>query len=446
MPSSDNADERISHEEFGARFFEHAVSDTRILGALEGLTGDEFEFGPIGAGPAKVAKVSAKGVFGTPSATRRECEEISFRLTIPVELDLHVDLGVDHHHFATAGIDREVGRFVAKYVKREVDKPGIRAARDTDVASRVDRAWKTWVRPAIGLRPQETIKGCEVRMRTGGGKVVAVACLVAAMAAAEPAGAAPKVSYVKKTFSLAPEDEKFKTAKCRGGKSVIGGGFDGGPGDDRLSYLMSSRPVDGRDRGKEPDDGWRVGVRSFNQTVQGSVFAACAKTNPRYDSSKAFGGDAGPGEISGGAASCARPLGGGISIPERAIGAVSENYSAQFSPQDFGWSAAVDIFVGTFTPRIWLVCGPPGTRTRERTVISEENTQHLRETAVEVSCPARTRVSSVGGLGYNLDPGENFITELNVTSNGRGARAAVAGPTGTRGGFSALCVKRLPRR
>ena len=41
-----------------------------------------------------------------------------------------------------AGIEREIGRFVAKYVGRELDKPHIRKARDIDVAARIDGAWK----------------------------------------------------------------------------------------------------------------------------------------------------------------------------------------------------------------------------------------------------------------------------------------------------------------
>lgn len=181
-------DGQISYEEFGRRFFEHAVTETRILAGLGGLTGEPISFGPIGAGPGRLAQVSASGVVGAGWARRLEGDEVSFRLTIPVELDMEIDLGVDRHHFhavvtvglvlharaaeplrvlievvpptrddvevelkadgvraeglrRVAGIDREVGRFVAKYVARELEKPGVRAARDIDVASRIDGAW-----------------------------------------------------------------------------------------------------------------------------------------------------------------------------------------------------------------------------------------------------------------------------------------------------------------
>ena len=181
--------ERIPYAAFGERFFEHAVTADRIVGALEGIAGDPIEFGPIGAGPGKVAKVAAAGQVGRARATPTSGELVGFRLTIPVSLDLKIDIGPDHHVFhaklevnldlcaraadplrvvidieeptsknvtvdleaegmraevlsRVAGIDREIRRFVAKYVAREIDKPHIRAARDIDVAARIDSAWR----------------------------------------------------------------------------------------------------------------------------------------------------------------------------------------------------------------------------------------------------------------------------------------------------------------
>jgi hypothetical protein len=182
-------DDRIPYAEFGERFFSHAVTEARIVGALAGLAGDRIQFGPIGAGPGRLAKVSAEGEVGVGSAAPLEGEHVSFRLSIPVALDLHIDLGVDQHTFhatldvgltltaraahplrvvididpptsrdvtvkleservrsevlrRVAGIDAEIRRFVAKYIARELDKPRIRAARDIDVAARIDGAWK----------------------------------------------------------------------------------------------------------------------------------------------------------------------------------------------------------------------------------------------------------------------------------------------------------------
>jgi hypothetical protein len=188
MAEGDHDDPRVPYAVFGERFFEHAVTQERIVGALGGLAGDPIEFGPIGAGPGRIAHVTASGVVGRGVAARVPGDEIAFRLTIPVALDLQIDLGMDHHRFHAdvavglnlharaaeplrvvidvdpptwrdvsvevkaeglragvlkrlAGIDREIGRFVARFVRRELDKPHIRAARDIDVAARIDGAW-----------------------------------------------------------------------------------------------------------------------------------------------------------------------------------------------------------------------------------------------------------------------------------------------------------------
>lgn len=184
------AGDQVTYADFGERFFVHAVTEERIVGALSGLAGDRIEFGPIGAGPRKLAKVSAAGEFGLASATPLESEYVAFRLSIPVALDLKIELGLDRHSFhaaidvgltltarpaeplrvvidvdpptwrdvtvqveaegvraevlrRAAGVDREIRRFVAKYVAREIEKPHIQAARDIDIAARIDRAWKS---------------------------------------------------------------------------------------------------------------------------------------------------------------------------------------------------------------------------------------------------------------------------------------------------------------
>ncbi len=189
MTSSDPMDDRITYAQFGERFFERAVTQERIVVALGALAGDPIEFGPIGAGPGRIAQVSARGAVGQGAAERLPADGVEFRLSIPVGLELQIDLGPDHHRFGVAlevglhlraraaaplrvvidiepptwrdvdvkleaesrrasllqrvaGIDREIGRFVARYVARELDKPRIRAARDIDVAERIDGAWK----------------------------------------------------------------------------------------------------------------------------------------------------------------------------------------------------------------------------------------------------------------------------------------------------------------
>ncbi len=178
----------MDYGEFGEQFFRHAVTAERIEASLARLAGDPIAFGPIGAGPGKVAQVKARGTVGEGTATPVDDAEVRFRLAIPVALELRLDLGVDVHDFEVdlvvgldlharaeaplrvvidipapdtgdvevklsskalrstilqrvAGIDREIARFVARYVAKEIDKPHIKAARDVDIADRIDEGW-----------------------------------------------------------------------------------------------------------------------------------------------------------------------------------------------------------------------------------------------------------------------------------------------------------------
>ena len=40
-----------------------------------------------------------------------------------------------------AGVDAEIKRFIAKYVREEIDKPASKKAQVIDVAQRLDEAW-----------------------------------------------------------------------------------------------------------------------------------------------------------------------------------------------------------------------------------------------------------------------------------------------------------------
>ncbi|NNH69907.1 hypothetical protein HLB23_08525 [Nocardia uniformis] len=179
----------ISYEEFGRRFLEYAASEQRISGAFGQLTGEAFDFGPIGVGPGRIAKLSATVRLGKPKLDREVLENISFELMIPLEVDLLVDLAVDRYPFHVDGkihlhltvrtaeplrviidiaeprpsdvrvnvasasrrgellrilasVDHEIRRFVARYLAEEIRKPHIVAAIDIDVGARLDAAWK----------------------------------------------------------------------------------------------------------------------------------------------------------------------------------------------------------------------------------------------------------------------------------------------------------------
>ncbi|WP_460700409.1 hypothetical protein [Nocardia thraciensis] len=179
----------ISYEEFGRRFLEYAASERRISGAFAQLTGAAFDFGPIGVGPGRLAKVSAQVQLGEPRLLRDVGDHIHFELAIPLAVDLLLDLAVDRHRFEVDGyvhlhltvrtaeplrviidiaeprsgdvrinvatatkrgqllrilasVDHEIRRFVARYIAKEIRKPHIAAVRDIDVAARLDAAWK----------------------------------------------------------------------------------------------------------------------------------------------------------------------------------------------------------------------------------------------------------------------------------------------------------------
>jgi hypothetical protein len=178
----------ITYEEFGRKFFEIAVTEERVGGAIAAIAGDEFEMGPIGQGPGKIAKVTAKVKVQTPRVTRHVGEMITFAIRIPLEIDMVVDLRIDKPRFMVfgeialrasalaaeplllildvkkprpsdiaihvtskslraevlrivAGVDAEIKRFIAAHVAGEIDSPESLKAKIIDVADRLDAAW-----------------------------------------------------------------------------------------------------------------------------------------------------------------------------------------------------------------------------------------------------------------------------------------------------------------
>ena len=181
-------DDEMTYEQFGRQFFEIAVTEDRVGGAIAAIAGDEFEMGPMAQGPGKVAKVTAKVRIQEPRLTRQVGEMITFDIKIPLEIDLVVDLRIDKPKFmvfgeitlrATAraaaplllildvekprsadisihvtskslrgelvrivgGIDAEIKRFIAAHVAGEIDSPASQKAKIIDVAESIDGAW-----------------------------------------------------------------------------------------------------------------------------------------------------------------------------------------------------------------------------------------------------------------------------------------------------------------
>lgn len=183
-----DANDYMTYEEFGRKFFEIAVSEDRVGGAIADIAGDAFEMGPMGQGPGKIAKVSAKVRIMDPRVTRQVRELITFAIRIPLEIDMVVDLRIDKPRFMVFGeialsataraadplllildfekprpsdisihvtskslraevvrvlgnIDAEIRRFIAAHVSGEIDSPASQKAKVINVADSIDAAW-----------------------------------------------------------------------------------------------------------------------------------------------------------------------------------------------------------------------------------------------------------------------------------------------------------------
>lgn len=181
--------EATSYEEWGAAFFREAVNEERVLGAVDTLTGRPIDVGPMGVGPGRIAKVRAFGSIGRADASRLPGERIAYQVLLPVDVTFELDLQVETQRFdadvlvpltltalalrgvrihihaqpprardvqvrvragtrrATmvqrlANVQGELQRFIAGYVRRELDEPHVRAARDIDVSAAIDSAWE----------------------------------------------------------------------------------------------------------------------------------------------------------------------------------------------------------------------------------------------------------------------------------------------------------------
>lgn len=188
MPAEMPPNSEMTYEQFGRQFFEIAVTEQRVGGAIAAIAGDEFEMGPMAQGPGKVAKVTAKVRIQEPRLARDVGDKITFDIRIPLEIDLVVDLRIDKPKFmvfgeialrATAraahplllildvekprasdisihvtskslrgelvrilgGIDAEIKRFIAAHVAGEIDSPASQKAKIIDVADSIDGAW-----------------------------------------------------------------------------------------------------------------------------------------------------------------------------------------------------------------------------------------------------------------------------------------------------------------
>ena len=147
----------VTYEEFGRRFFEIAVTEDRVGGAIAEIAGEAFELGPIAQGPGKIAKVTAKVRILDPRVTREVGELITFGIRIPLEIDMVVEKprpsDISIHVTSKSlraevvrivgGVDAEIKRFIAAHVAGEIDSPASKKAKIIDVAEQVAESWGT---------------------------------------------------------------------------------------------------------------------------------------------------------------------------------------------------------------------------------------------------------------------------------------------------------------
>lgn len=179
--------EYLTYEEFGRNFFEIAVTEARIGAAFAAIAGEEFQVGPLPAGPGGMVKVVADVKIAEPEISREVGELITFTVRLPLAIGLLIDLKLDRLQYDVDGlitlpltvrcaeplelrievdppaprdvfvdvasrnmrgeiirnlaqVDSEIRRVIAKTVAEEIDKPEVRKARYIDVAAELARA------------------------------------------------------------------------------------------------------------------------------------------------------------------------------------------------------------------------------------------------------------------------------------------------------------------
>lgn len=99
-PVRDNhAVDFISYEQFGVRFVSHAVTPERVASFIGNTAGDEFEMGPMSAGPGGIAGVKAVGRIGAAEVARSPDDLLKFVATLPIDLELEVKLAGARHRY-----------------------------------------------------------------------------------------------------------------------------------------------------------------------------------------------------------------------------------------------------------------------------------------------------------------------------------------------------------
>jgi hypothetical protein len=224
-------------------------------------------------------------------------------------------------------------------------------------------------------------------------------CLVMAAAAAQ-ANAALK--YVKgETTTLNKDSSGTSRAACSdsGGMHVWGGGqyvLSGLFG----ANLTTSTPVDGKDRGRAPDEGWRSTVRNFDPGNLVTAFAICAKSPTIYVSDTT---SVGPGVGSKtGRVPCqpgTKVVGGGATLPVSYDDGAWLESSAPFddndanSKPDDGWTATGGVEERKVEMKITAICVA---KMKLRYVSAQGSAPIMNYGEAAATCPGDSHVTGGG--------------------------------------------------
>jgi hypothetical protein len=94
----------LSYESFGEAFIFATVTPERVVAAVKRIAGDTVSLGPLRAGPAGAASVTAHGTIGDPEADEIGSNPLTYAVRLPVSLSLVVRVGAVGRFEATGSI------------------------------------------------------------------------------------------------------------------------------------------------------------------------------------------------------------------------------------------------------------------------------------------------------------------------------------------------------
>ena len=183
-------DRDLAYEAFGRIFLQDVLHKERVLRSIDRILGEQFRLGPMGAGPGRqMATLTATGTFHPCSGERVPGDLVAYRVLLPVDVTFDLEIPLDSLRFHAevlvplgvslrlvepltivwdivppaeeevqiritgekrrstvlqklAGMDAELGRFLVRFVHRELEKPHVRKARRIDLITVIDGAWE----------------------------------------------------------------------------------------------------------------------------------------------------------------------------------------------------------------------------------------------------------------------------------------------------------------